>query len=225
MNWWREKMWLRYLSYFFLILLMFQILVLIAAEGDDALGLFFRPNPGDIFGTSEFSIVEMLQSALLAATVLALGTHPRSRDRPRELAVFLSLAFLVLLIREQDYHLDRWIHQGAWIWPALIACVFAARIALKRRSEISAQTRAFSNTASFGLVFSGLAIAAGFSRIFGQKALWIGLLDEDSYRICKLAAEEMTELLGYSLILAGCLEFRLLAARAGKDDAGTVPEA
>jgi hypothetical protein len=209
MIWWRHKSWLRYLSYFFLLLIMFQVLVVIAARGDDALNLLSRPDLGDTFGTSEFSIVEMLQSVLLAAIVLALALRSRSGDLARALSDFLALVFIVLLIREQDYHLDRWLHAGAWIWPALTACACAAWMLYRRSTDISAQIRAFSDTTGFGLILAGLAIALGFSRIFGQKVLWIGLLDEESYRICKLAAEEMTELLGYSLIFAGCLEFRL----------------
>jgi hypothetical protein len=209
MIWWREKTWLRYLTYFFLVFIMFQVLIVIAAQGDDSLNLLFRPAPGDSFGTSEFSIVEMLQSAILVAIVLALVLRSRSGDLAYALSNFLALIFIVLLIREQDYHFDRWLHAGAWIWPASIACAIAAGILYRRSSEIGAQIRALSDTAGFGLFLSGLAIAVGFSRIFGQKALWVGLLDEESYRICKLAAEEMTELLGYSLILTGCLEFRL----------------
>jgi hypothetical protein len=209
MIWWRDRPWLRYLSYFFLLLIMFQVLVFIAAQGNDALNLLSLPHAGDAFGTSEFSIVEMLQTLILAATVLALALRSRTGDPTRALSDFLALVFAVLLIREQDYHLDRWLHAGAWIWPALIACACAAWMLYRRSTEIGAQVRAFSDTAGFGLILAGLAIALGFSRIFGQKALWIGLLDEESYRIGKLAAEEMTELLGYSLILAGCLEFRL----------------
>ena len=115
MIWWRDKSWLRYLSYFFLLLIMFQVLVVIAARGDDALKLLSRPDLGDTFGTSEFSIVEMLQSVILAAIVLVLALRSRSGDLARAFSDFLALVFIVLLIREQDYHLDRWMHAGAWI--------------------------------------------------------------------------------------------------------------
>ncbi len=209
MIWWREKSWFRYLSYLFLVLVMFQALVVIAAQGQDSLNLFFRPAPRDTFGTSEFSIVEILQSAILMAVVITMALRSRSGDLANALPGFLALVFVVLLIREQDYHLDRWLHDGAWIWPALMASAGAAWILYRRSAEIGAQIRAFSDTAGFGLIFAGLVIAVGFSRVFGQKALWVGLLDEESYRICKVAAEELTELLGYTLILAGCLEFRL----------------
>jgi hypothetical protein len=53
-----------------------------------------------------------------------------------------------------------------------------------------------------------LLVLMGFSRVFGQTVLRTALLADDYQRIAKLAAEELTELLGYCLLLAGCIEFR-----------------
>jgi len=47
---------------------------------------------------------------------------------------------------------------------------------------------------------------------------WIALMDEDSYRIVKLAAGEMTELLGYCVVAAGCDESRLLRSEDQQQD-------
>jgi hypothetical protein len=210
---WHENPWLRYAAYLLSVVLMFQVLVWIASTGDDALRLFVKPNPTDVFGTSEFSLVETAQSLVLCACVLVMGWHCRADNEVRNLGIVLALGFLTMLIREQDYHIDRWL---SWEWLALVAA--GAMVAVVRRNHVAIrrQSREFARTAGFGLMFAGLTIAVGFSRVFGQKALWIALMDAESYRIVKLAAEEMTELLGYCLILAGCIEFGIWA-RDGLD--------
>jgi hypothetical protein len=210
---WHENPWLRFLAYLLSVVLLFQVLVWIASAGDDALRLFVKPNPGDVFGTSEFSLVEAAQSLVLAACALVMGWHSRSDKEVRSLGIVLALGLLIMLIREQDYHLDRWL---SWEWLALVAAGATAMVVRRNHAAIRRQARGFAKSAGFGLFFAGLTIAVGFSRVFGQKALWIALMDAESYRIVKLAAEEMTELLGYCLILAGCIEFGIWA-RGGLD--------
>ena len=115
---WHENPWLRFPAYLLSVVLLFQVLVWIASTGDDALRLFVKPNPGDVFGTSEFSWLEAAQSLVLAACVLVMGWHSRPDREARSLGIVLALGLLIMCIREQDYHLDRWL---SWEWPALAA--------------------------------------------------------------------------------------------------------
>ena len=110
---WHNNPWLRYPAYLLSVALLFQVLVWIASTGDDALRLFVKPNPTDVFGTSEFSLVETAQSLVLAACILVMGWHCRRGKEMRSLGIVLALGLLLMLIREQDYFLDRWL---SWEW-------------------------------------------------------------------------------------------------------------
>lgn len=214
---WLGRPTVRYLGYGIFTLVLFQALVLVAGRGDDALALFVRPKPTDVFGTSEFSVVEFLQSILLLASILVTAWHAKSVPHSRPLTGVLALFLLLLLVREQDYYIDQWLPWGTWRLPAVI--VLAALVIAIRRSLATFldQLRAFAGSASFGVLFAGFLVLIGFSRVFGQTALWTALLADDYQRIAKLAAEEMTELLGYCFILAGCIEIRFAVGRDTPD--------
>ena len=74
----------------------------------------------------------------------------------------------------------------------------------------------------------GLVLLLIYSRLFGMTALWHGLLSENYVRVFKNAAEECTELLAYTLIMAAALTYaaqrlrerrKALAAHAGQPHA------
>jgi len=218
---WHSRTAIRFLSYGTLILLLFQTLVMIAGTGDDALGLFIRPKPTDVFGTSEFSTVELLQTALLFASIAVTGWYAASLPQTRPMTTVIALFLVLLLVREQDYHIDQWLPWGTWLLPAALVAICLAFVAWRSRLELRLQGDALATSAAFGLLFAGLLILVGFSRIFGQTGLWTALLEDDYQRIVKLAAEEKTELLGYCLLLAGCIELRyspLRRASGHQDD-------
>ncbi len=205
---WHSRTAVRFLGYGILILLLFQALVMIAGTGDDALALFVRPKPTDVFGTSEFSAVELLQTALLLASILVTGWYAASLPLTRPLTTVAALFLLLMLVREQDYFIDQWLPWGTWRLPAALVAVCLGYVAWRNRPELRRQGHALATSAAFGLLFAGLLVLLGFSRVFGQTDLWTALLADDYQRIAKLAAEEMTELLGYCLVLAGCIELR-----------------
>lgn len=210
---WRNKPWLRYVSYLLLTALLLHGLVVLAASDEDALDIFVRLNPNDVFGTSEFSLVEVLQSVALVAAIVLCALTARISTAARPLGVLMSLMFLVMLIREQDFFIERWVPGASWLWPALITLAVAIYLAVSQREALARQVRGFMPTAAFGLMFAGMAIVIGFSRVLGQKMLWIALLDEETYRIVKLAAEELIELIGYCLVVAASVEYLTVASR------------
>jgi len=217
---WHSRMAIRFISYGILILLLFQALVMIAGRGDDALALFVRPKPTDVFGTSEFSAVELLQPALLLICILVTGWYARSLPPTRPMTTIIALFLLLMLVREQDYFIDQWLPWGTWLLPATLVAVCLGYLAWRNRHELRLQGRLLGSSPAFGLLFAGLLVLVGFSRIFGQTDLWMALLADDYQRIAKLAAEEMTELLGYCLLLTGCIELRYspLGREAGHRD-------
>ena len=61
----------------------------------------------------------------------------------------------------------------------------------------------------FGLLFAALTIILAFSRVFGQSDFWEAIMGDSYQRIVKLAAEEITKLLGYVLLVIVMIEMTL----------------
>ncbi|CAN0573307.1 unnamed protein product, partial [Ectocarpus sp. 12 AP-2014] len=73
-----------------------------------------------------------------------------------------------------------------------------------------------SNTFAFGLFTAGVLTTYIFSRLYGRQDFWRAVLEEHYISTFKSVAEEVVELLGYSLILFATLELLLLALRIHK---------
>ena len=119
-------------------------------------------------------------------------------------------------MREQDHFLDNYVADNTWkvlvaliIFPALFWVV-------KQRNRFLVEFAHYSNTFAFGLFTAGVLTTYIFSRLYGRQEFW-QLILEDSYSgTFKSVAEEVVELLGYSLILIATLELLLLARRIYK---------
>lgn len=84
---------------------------------------------------------------------------------------------------------------------------------LWQRQRFVSEFITYSNSFSFGLFASGFLVTYVFSRLYGRSEMWIAILGDHYQRTFKDAAEEITELLGYSLILIAVIELVLLARR------------
>ena len=70
-----------------------------------------------------------------------------------------------------------------------------------------------SNTFAFGLFTAGVLTTYIFSRLYGRQAFWQAILEESYSGTFKSVAEEVVELLGYSLILIATVELLLMTRR------------
>lgn len=191
---------LRALLYIVLIGLLMQGVML------EALGL-----EGQRF--SERGFVEPAQSLLLAASAgLALYVRLTS---PRLTHVSLLLLALPLasLIREQDAWLDAWVFDGAW--QALVALLVLPILfaVIRGRHAFAREFARYANSFSFGLFAAGFLTTYVYSRLFGRSEMWQAILGEAYLRTFKDAAEEVTELFGYTLLFFAMLELVLLVRR------------
>ncbi|MDN6314120.1 MAG: hypothetical protein L0J56_02290, partial [Halomonas sp.] len=66
---------------------------------------------------------------------------------------------------------------------------------------------------SLGLFTAGFFTTYAFSRLYGRKEFWQAVMQEHYMGNIKSMAEEVVELLGYSLILFAMIELLLLAQR------------
>ncbi|MGP8289610.1 hypothetical protein ACT3OH_05010 [Vreelandella zhanjiangensis] len=129
----------------------------------------------------------------------------------------LILAFVAAsLIREQDYFFDEFVADNSW--KVLVALIILPSIGwvIYQRRRFIAEFAHYSNTFSFGLFAGGVLTTYIFSRLYGRQIFWRAVLEDNYVRIFKDIAEEVIELLGYSLILFAVIELLLLALRIRK---------
>jgi hypothetical protein len=162
---------------------------------------------------TERGYTELAQSVLLAsASILLLYTRQVLKVMPTVSLLMFAFVFSSL-IREQDAFLDNYIFDGTWQLLVTLVLLPCLVFVLWQRHRFANEFIAYSNSFSFGLFASGLLVTYLFSRLYGRSEMWMAILDEHYARTFKDAAEEITELLGYGLILIAIIELVLLARR------------
>lgn len=203
--------WLRYLVYFIAITFITWALTALELASPGSLRLHVLTDPSDVYGTSEFSPVEIIQAIVLVACGGLMAWVARCCPTQRPLAIPLGGLALAFLIRELDYFLDRYIADN--FWQVTIAIVGALVIAYtyrhQRRLEI-ALARLWPSPA-LALMFAGAVILFSFARLVGHEPLWMSILGDDYRRVINLAIEEFIELVGYFLWMIGTIEYALQA--------------
>lgn len=162
---------------------------------------------------TELGFTEFTQTVILA-TCCCMLLYIRHVLKVWPTVTLLLLAFIAAsLVREQDYFFDEYVARHTWkILVALIVIPTLAWVITKRRAFLD-EFRYYSNTFAFGLFAGGVLVTYVFSRLYGRQIFWRAVLEDNYVRIFKNVAEEVVELLGYSLILFATLELLLLALR------------
>lgn len=187
-----------------------RALVYILAVGALMQGVYYEALhlPGSRF--AEASFTELAQSMLLAASAVLL-LYVRQVLPTLSL---LMLAFLLAsLIREQDAWLDANVFDGAWQVLVSLVVLPSLFVVMRRHHAFVIEFEGYANSFSFGLFAAGFLTTYVFSRLFGRSEMWVAILDEGYARTFKDAAEEVTELFGFALILFAVIELVLLARR------------
>ena len=161
---------------------------------------------------SERGFTELAQSAvLLSASLLLLYTRQVLKVLPTVTLLMFAFTFSSF-IREQDYWLDM---VARHTWKAIVALIVFPTLfwVIRERKRFVDEFRHYVNSFSFGLFAAGVLTTYVFSRLYGRSAFWEAVLEENYIRTFKDAAEEIIELLGYTLILIAVIELTLLARR------------
>ncbi|WP_235040090.1 hypothetical protein [Vreelandella profundi] len=165
---------------------------------------------------TELGFTEFTQTIILATCCLML-IYVRQVLNVWPTVTLLLFAFLAAsLVREQDYFFDEYVGNDTWkVVVSLIVIPSIAWVVIQRRRFME-EFIYYSNTFSFGLFAAGLLTTYVFSRLYGRQIFWRAVLEDNYIRDFKDIAEEVVELLGYSLILFATLELLLLARRIYK---------
>ncbi|KGA01690.1 hypothetical protein KP05_11455 [Cobetia amphilecti] len=170
---------------------------------------------GDV-GFSEASWTEHMQSTLLALSAATMWlVHSRLPDL-RTISLLLFGLFAASLIREQDALLDGMIGDGSWQFLVSVVAIPVIIGVWRNRSRFIAEFEHFGRSFAFGLFGAGFLATYVFSRLYGRSEFWETLMGDSYLRSVKNAAEEVTELFGYTLMAIAVIEIVLLAIRMGR---------
>lgn len=203
--------WIRYAAYFIAITFITWALTQMELASPGSLKLHLMLNETDVYGTSEFSPVEIIQAIILLACGIILGWVARFCPSQRPIAFGLGGLALVFLIRELDFFLDRHIADN--LWQVLVAVAGALLIVYlyRHRRRLNIGLARIWPSPGLTLLFSGAVILFGYSLLVGHEDLWMSMLGDSYQRIIKLAVEEFIELIGYFLFMIGTIEYALQA--------------
>ncbi len=203
--------WIRYLAYFIAITFITWSLTQLELSSPGSLKLHIVLSDTDVYGTSEFSPVEMIQAIILVACGIIMGWVAMYCPSQRPIAFGLGGLALASLIRELDYFLDRYIADN--LWQVLVAIVGALIIAYvyRHRRRLRIGLARIWPSPGLTLLFSGAVVLFAFSLLVGHEALWMSILGDSYQRVIKLAVEEFIELVGYFLWMIGTIEYAFQA--------------
>ncbi len=210
--------WFRYVLYFISIAFVTWALTQLEIASPGSLKLHVVVAESDIFGTSEFSPVEIIQAIILGICGLIMLWVARYCPSQRPIAFGFGGLALVFLIRESDYFLDRFVVDN--LWQVLVAILGSLLIAYtyRHRKRLTIALARVWPSPGLTLLFAGAIILFGFVPLVGHEPLWQSILGDAYQRVIKLAIEEFIELMGYFLWMIGTLEYafqaRAIAYRA-----------
>lgn len=162
---------------------------------------------------SETSLTEITQAVLLLLCTLSMLLIRYHFEALRTVSLMLGAFFAMSFVRENDLWLDSYVFDGAWECLVALIAVPTLAVTLRARRDFVEEFAQISNSLGFGLFAGGFLTTYVFSRLYGRHELWEALMGEHYLRVVKDAAEEITELTGYSLLLFASVELLLVARK------------
>ena len=173
----------------------------------------------------EGHVLEWLQFTLLLLSAIVLAWAGYRYRRHWSLSFVMACLLIGACIRESDSLLDRYMFAQSWETGVIAAVIAAGIVAVWKFKRLMVCLRQLSNSASFGIMFSGFLVVMVFSRILGHNDFWDHIMGSSDRRMVVRTVEENIELLGYFLILVGVVEyaFTLRLVSRGKLQAAVRP--
>ena len=203
--------WIRYVAYIVAIAFITWALTQLELSSPGRLRLHVLPDATDVYGTSEYSPIEIIQAIILLVCGTIMAWVARYCPSQRPIAILLGGMALTFFIRELDYFLDRFLIDN--LWQVLIAIVAALVIVYtyRHRRRLRIALARIWPSPGLTLLFSGAVILFAFVHFVGHEPLWMSILGDNYLRVIKLAVEEFIELSGYFLWMIGTIEYAFQA--------------
>jgi hypothetical protein len=148
---------------------------------------------------TEWSLTEFCQEFILLI-IISLFIKLSLRCPTIKYGMILIAGFFsCLLVRELDFITDMLVF--SWFDIDWVIFFLGLFVAARHRENALAGLKQFCKSKSYRTMIWGLLLVLVFSRLIGMKIVWKYLLGSSYMRVVKNAAEEGSELLGYSLCL------------------------
>lgn len=203
--------WIRYTVYFIGIAFVTWALTQMELSSPGSLKLHILADAGDVYGTSEYSPVEIIQAIILGACGAIMAWVARYCPSQRPIAFLFGGMALAFLIRELDYFLDRYIIDNLWQVLVVIVAALVIAYTYRQRRRLRIAFARIWPSPGLTFLFCGAVILFAFVRLVGHEPLWMSILGDAYQRVVKLAIEEFIELIGYFLWMVGTIEYALQA--------------
>jgi hypothetical protein len=158
----------------------------------------------------EHSYTEWAQEIFLVLAFILYFTLGRYERGITGFTGIMAGMSLMAFIRELNNYLHTWF-SGAWQLLVLIVLVLTIIYVYRNRGTLIRPFYEYLELPAFGVKLSGFITIMIFSRLFGRGTVWRNILDvqelEGPTRWVKNAAEEGTELLGYTMLFIAALEY------------------
>ncbi|MFC1467964.1 hypothetical protein ACFLQY_04695 [Verrucomicrobiota bacterium] len=155
-------------------------------------------------GTSETSITELMQEALILLSAVLCGISAWKRPQSRGFLALAAGFFGCMFIRECDAFFDKIAH-GFWVYPAITFALATTLYALTSRETVIPTLLAYLGKSHFTYISIGLLLILVFSRAFGSGHLWEGVMGANYRSAYKSMIQEGLELLGYVHVAYGAV--------------------
>lgn len=178
-----------------------------------ALSLVFMydTEPSDYHKFRESSMTEMVQELTLLLTSIILWSTGFYNKAIRPLAYLMGGFFAAAYVREHNAFLDEKLFDGGWQLLAYSIAAITIFLVHRNRSNLLQSILKYVDSRSFGILIMGFIVTFFYSRLYGETYMWKAVMEDAYMRDVKNASEESIELLGYSIILFGAIEFVLWA--------------
>jgi hypothetical protein len=199
--------WPRYIFYFIGIALLTWMLTQLEISFPGSLKLHVMANPGDQFGTSEFSPIEIIQPLILGVCGLLMAWVANYCPSQRPIAFPFGGIALAFLISELGYFIDYYLIKNLGQVLIAIASALVIVYTYRARKRLRIAWGRVWPSPGLALIFSGAVIMFAIVRLVSQEHLWMSILGGGYQPVVKLAVEEFIELIGYFLWLIGAIEY------------------
>lgn len=165
---------------------------------------------GDVAGSHrsrERALVERLHLVLLIVCGLIFAWIALRDRLRRPLALTFAGLFLLFLVRELDYDLDRRVAANTWQVLAVLIVALWSVYLFRHRKRLELGWRRSWPSAGLAILIAGLIVLIPFAQFATHDALWHTILPDEHVRAAQMAAQELMELSGYLIITIGSIEF------------------
>jgi len=199
--------WPRYIAYFVGISFLTWMLTQVEISFPGSLALQVIENPGDAYGTSEYSPLEIIQPLILGVCGLLMAWVARYCPSQRPIALTFGGVALAFLISELSFFLNYYVLNNLGQVFIVIAMALLIVYTYRARKRLRVAWGRVWPSPAVAMIFTGAVISFAFVRLVGQEQLWMSILGSDYQHVVKVAVEEFIELIGYMLWLVGAIEY------------------